>query len=82
MKERKKRTTIKDAFEQGRVEGQQDFEKLVFETMNDLLDEYYETMSQYPRNTKFVEIEVDAIKELREKILYNKNHNDKHVGKC
>lgn len=81
MKERKKRTTNKEAFEQGKEEGKQDFEKLVFETMNDLLDEYYETMSQYPRNTKFVEIEVDAIKELREKILYNKNHDDKHAGK-
>lgn len=81
MTERKKRTTIKDAFEQGKEEGRREFENLVLDTMDEMLEKDKELMEQYPRNTKFVEIEVDTIKELREKVLYNKNHDDKYVGK-
>ena len=79
MTERKKRTTNKDAFDQGFIFGYIEYEKMVMDTISTMLEEYDNVMSQYPRNTKFVEIEVEAIKELREKLLYNKQYDDKHA---
>jgi hypothetical protein len=74
MKERKKRTTIKEAYEVGYIKGMEDLENKILQIIECVLDDYKNTMSQYPRNTKFVEIEVEAIEDLREKFLYNKNH--------
>lgn len=76
MKERKKRTTIKEAFEEGYIKGKKETESLTYDIIESMLDEFNKTIEKYPRNTKFVEIEIGAIEEFREKFKYVIKYKD------
>jgi hypothetical protein len=76
MKERKKRTTIKEAFDEGYNVGKKEVENIVFELIESTLEDFDKVIEMYPRNTKFVEIEIETIEEFREKLKYALKHKD------
>jgi hypothetical protein len=74
MKERKKRTTIKEAFDNGYKMGEAAADKKFVDLIDMVLEDYEQEMFDHPRNTKFTEIEMDAIKDLRERLIYKQVH--------
>ena len=74
MKERKKRTTIKEAYENGFKAGEKYNNDNILELLDVMLEDYQRCMFENPRNTKFTEIEMDAVRDAKEKIIYRK-HN-------
>jgi len=74
MTERKKRTTIKEAHDVGFKDGRESMGNDFFEVIDLTIEDYERNMFENPRNTKFIEIEMDAIKDLKEKLIYKK-HN-------
>ena len=74
MKERNKRTTIKEAYENGFKAGEKYNNDNILEFLEVMLEDYQRNMFENPRNTKFIEIEMDAVRDVKEKLVY-KNHN-------
>jgi hypothetical protein len=69
---RKKRTTIKDAFENGYRAGynvsKSDSILCVLEIIDKMIEEYNDDIQRYPRNTKFVELQLDSIAEFKRRL--------------
>jgi tryptophanyl-tRNA synthetase len=62
--------TKKEAIAEAYANGRSDFKNEVFELMDEYLETMKEEMELFPRNSKFVELQVDAIEELKQKIIY------------
>jgi len=67
---RKKRTTIKVAFDEGYNTCKSQLITYTLDTMNKMIEEFNDDIQHYPRNTKFVELQLDALIELRERLKY------------
>jgi hypothetical protein len=74
-KTRKKRTTIKDAYNEGYTSGLRECREVLISFTMDLIDkmieEYNTDIQRYPRNTRFVELQLDAITDFRERLKYD-----------
>lgn len=73
-KVRKKRTTIKEAYENGYNDCMNLLICFTMDVVDDMIEEYNMDMQHFPRNTKFVELQVDSIDELRRRLLYNEDY--------
>jgi dihydroneopterin aldolase len=74
-KPRKKRTTIKEAYNIGYKQGFEDCKKVLESSttavIEKMIEECNSDIEHYPRNTKFVELQLDAITELRQRLIYD-----------
>jgi hypothetical protein len=70
---RKKRTTIKEAFENGYRAGynvcKSDSISHVLEVVDKMIEEYNDDIQHYPRNTKFVELQLDSMIEFKRRLV-------------
>jgi hypothetical protein len=73
-KVRKKRTTIKEAYENGYNDCKNLLICYTLDIVDNMIEEYNIDMQRFPRNTKFVELQVDSIDELRRRLLYNEDY--------
>jgi hypothetical protein len=73
-KVRKKRTTIKEAYDNGYNDCLGKLILCTMDTIDKMIEEYNIDMQHYPRNTKFVELQLDSVTELRERLLYNEEY--------
>jgi|PlaIllAssembly_1097288.scaffolds.fasta_scaffold115525_1 hypothetical protein len=78
-KPRKKRTTTQEAWNNGYhlgfLECSQQMIDYVRETMEKLIELYKTDMEHYPRNTKFVELQLDAIEEFKRMLIYDDEYS-------
>lgn len=75
-KPRKKRTTIKEAFDNGTTNGRLLAKKEIIDMIDNMLKEYKNQIDRYPRNSKFIELQYDALEELKEKLIYDRSFRE------
>jgi hypothetical protein len=73
-KVRKKRTTIKEAYDNGYKDCRNNLIGCTMDVIDKLIEEYNTDIQRYPRNTKFVELQLDSMTELRERLLYQEDY--------
>lgn len=78
-KVKKKRKSYKTGYEDGHKKGKAEVIKQVLEIVDVLIDEYQEDIIQYPRNSKFVEISLDAMIELKERLSKGKLYIEREL---
>lgn len=60
--------TKKDAINQARMDGRKEMKNDILDILDSFIDEQRKCMDAYPKNTKFIELQIDILEEFKEKL--------------
>jgi hypothetical protein len=68
----KKKKKSELAFEEGYIKGQKNTTESILEKLEKMIEEENKHIEAFPRNSKFVELRIQALEDFREKLIYTK----------